>query len=57
MSTLLYRLGMAAFRAPWRVIAVWLLVLVAVAGALVVNPPQTSTEFRINGTPLRSAVG
>ena len=51
MSTLLYRLGMAAFRAPWRVIAVWLLVLVAVAGALVVNPPQTSTEFRINGTP------
>ena len=46
MSTLLYRLGMAAFRAPWRVIAVWLLVLVAVAGALVVNPPQTSTASR-----------
>ena len=50
MSTLLYRLGMAAYRTPWRVIGIWLLVLGAVVGALIANPPQTSTEFRINGT-------
>ncbi len=51
MSTLLYRLGITAHRSPWRVLALWALVLAAVVGALLANPPQTSTEFRIDGTP------
>ena len=50
MSTLLYRLGSLAYRARGRVLAIWLVVLVAVGALLAINPPQTSTEFSIPGT-------
>ncbi|ACQ78531.1 MMPL domain protein [Beutenbergia cavernae DSM 12333] len=51
MSTLLYRLGKLAFRARGRVLLVWLVILGAVGVAIALNPPQTSTEFRLDGTP------
>jgi len=50
VSTLLYRLGSLAYRARGRVLAIWLVVLVAVGALLAINPPQTSTEFSIPGT-------
>ncbi|UFU05270.1 MMPL family transporter [Ruania halotolerans] len=56
MSTLLYRLGRFAYRAKWRVLVVWIAVLAAVGVALALNPPQTSTEFRIDGTPAQDVL-
>ncbi|QOR72014.1 MMPL family transporter [Ruania alkalisoli] len=56
MSTLLYRLGAFAYRARWRVIAVWVVLLAIVGGALALNPPQMSTEFRIDGTPAQEVL-
>ncbi|HWJ84866.1 MAG TPA: MMPL family transporter, partial [Cellulomonas sp.] len=50
MSTLLYRLGKLAYRAKGRVFLVWLVILAGVGVAVALNPPQTSTEFRIEGT-------
>ncbi|GEL95919.1 MMPL family transporter [Cellulomonas composti] len=51
MSSLLYRLGKFAYRARGRVLLGWLVVLVGVMAALAANPPQTSAEFTIPGTP------
>ncbi len=56
MSTLLYRLGAFAYRARWRVIAIWVVLLAIVGGALALNPPQMSTEFRIDGTPAQEVL-
>ncbi|UFU04103.1 MMPL family transporter [Ruania suaedae] len=56
MSTLLYRLGALAYRTRGRVIAVWVLLLALVGGALALNPPQLSTEFRIDGTPAQQVL-
>ncbi|SED81819.1 MMPL family transporter [Ruania alba] len=56
MSTLLYRLGRFAYRAKWRVLVAWVAVLAAVGIALALNPPQTSTEFRIDGTPAQGVL-
>jgi len=47
---MLYRLGKFAYRAKGRVLLVWLVILVGVGVAVGLNPPQTSTEFRIEGT-------
>ena len=56
MSTLLYRVGRATYRHPIRVIAVWAALLVVLIGALVLNPPKLSTEFRIDGTPAQEVI-
>ena len=53
MSTFLYRVGRAAYRHPLRAIGAWVLLLAVLIGALVLNPPRLSTEFRIDGTPAR----
>ena len=56
MSTLLYRVGRATYRHPFRVVAVWVVLLVALVGALALNPPKLSTEFRIDGTPAQEVI-
>ncbi|MGX5653211.1 MMPL family transporter [Geodermatophilus nigrescens] len=37
-------------------IAAWVALLVALVGALVLNPPKLSTEFRIDGTPAQEVI-
>ncbi|MCF6506395.1 MMPL family transporter [Blastococcus sp. MG754426] len=56
MSTLLYRVGRWTYRHPFRVIGVWAALLVALVGALILNPPKLSTEFRIDGTPAQEVI-
>ncbi|MDQ7904800.1 MMPL family transporter [Phytohabitans sp. ZYX-F-186] len=56
MSALLYRLGRLAYARPWRVIGLWLAVSVLVAGVLVLNPPQLTSEVRIEGTAAQDVI-
>ncbi len=49
MSTLLYRIGRAAYGRPWYFIGAWLVVLGVIVGILVASPPKLSTEIRIDG--------
>jgi RND superfamily putative drug exporter len=56
VSTFLYRVGRAAYRHPLRAIGAWVLLLAVLIGALVLNPPRLSTEFRIDGTPAQEVI-
>ena len=56
MATLLYRLGRFSFRRPWRVIGVWLLLLLATLGTGIVLGGQTQESFAIPGTESQSAL-
>ncbi len=56
MSTLLYRIGRAAYGRPWYFIGAWLVVLGVIVGILVASPPKLSTEIRIDGTPSQSVI-
>lgn len=56
MSTLLYRLGKSSYAHPGRVIGVWLLVLAAIVGSLLLNAPRLSSELRIEGTPAQEVI-
>lgn len=56
MSTFLYRLGRVAYGHPFRVIGVWAVLLIALVGTVVANPPSLSTEFRIDGTPAQAVI-
>ncbi|GAB4083187.1 MMPL family transporter [Modestobacter muralis] len=53
---MLYRVGRWTYRHPFRVIGVWVALLVALVGTLVLNPPKLSTEFRIDGTPAQEVI-
>ncbi|WP_405491103.1 MMPL family transporter [Nocardia sp. NBC_00511] len=56
MSTLLYRLGMLAFRRPWWFIGGWAVLVAVIAGLLIAAPPTLSTQIRIDGTPAQQAI-
>ena len=56
MATLLYRLGRFSYRHAWRVIAVWVLLLIGALGAGVGLGGQTQDSFAIPGTESQSAL-
>jgi len=56
MATLLYRLGRFSFRHSWRVIGVWLLLLVATLGGGLALGGQTQDSFAIPGTESQAAL-
>ena len=56
MATLLYRLGQFSFRRPWRVIGVWLVLLVAIIGGGVALGGQSQESFVIPGTESQNAL-
>ena len=56
MATLLYRLGIFSFRRPWRVIGVWLILMVGILGGGVALGGQTHDSFSIPGTESQDAI-
>jgi putative drug exporter of the RND superfamily len=56
MSNLLYRWGRAAARHPWRMIAAWLIVALAVVGLRSAVGGETSDNFRIPNTEAQDAI-
>jgi RND superfamily putative drug exporter len=56
MATLLYRLGRFSYRHSWRVIGVWLLLLVATLGGGIALGGQTQDSFAIPGTESQAAL-
>ncbi len=56
MATLLYRLGRFSFRHAWRVIAVWIVLLLASLGAGIGLGGQTQDSFAIPGTESQEAL-
>lgn len=56
MATLLYRLGHFSFNRPWRVIGVWLVLLVAVLGGGIALGGQGQESFEIPGTESQQAL-
>lgn len=56
MATLLYRLGRFSFRRPWRVIATWLVLLVAIVGGGIALGGQSQESFAIPGTESQQAL-
>ncbi|MCU1534175.1 MAG: putative drug exporter, family [Glaciihabitans sp.] len=56
MATLLYRLGRFSFRRPWRVIGVWVLLLLAILGGGVALGGHTQESFSIPGTESQNAI-
>lgn len=56
MSYALFRLGQGCYEFRWRVIAAWLVALMAVSAALLVSPPKLSNEVRIDGTPAQGVL-
>jgi RND superfamily putative drug exporter len=56
VATLLYRLGRFSYRHAWRVIGVWVLVLVGILGGSVALGGQTSESFNIPGTESQNAL-
>ena len=56
MSTFIYRLAQASWRAPKRVIAAWFAVLVLLGGLVGVLGAQFDNEFRIPGASSQAAL-
>ncbi|MBX3098959.1 MAG: MMPL family transporter [Salinibacterium sp.] len=56
MATLLYRLGRFSYRRSWRVIGVWLLLLVATLGGGIALGGQSQESFAIPGTESQAAL-
>ena len=56
MATLLYRLGRFAFTHAWRVVAVWIVLLVGVLGLGIGLGGQTQESFAIPGTESQQAL-
>ncbi|MFM9876263.1 MAG: MMPL family transporter [Rhodoglobus sp.] len=56
MATLLYRLGRFSYRRAWRVIGVWVLLLIAVLGAGIGLGGKTGESFAIPGTESQQAL-
>ncbi|MDJ0336219.1 MMPL family transporter [Salinibacterium sp. G-O1] len=56
MATLLYRLGRFAYRRPWRILGVWLLLIVGVLGGGIALGGQTQESFVIPGTESQDAL-
>lgn len=56
MSSLLYRWGKSAFSNKWAVTGVWLALIAAIVGMLLVNHPKVTSEIRIDGTPAQQVI-
>ena len=56
MATLLYRLGRFAYRRPWRILSVWLLLIIGVLGGGIALGGQTQESFVIPGTESQDAL-
>ncbi|MFZ1301669.1 MAG: MMPL family transporter [Candidatus Microsaccharimonas sp.] len=56
MGRFLQALAALAFKHPWRVLAVWLIILVALASTAVVFFKPPSSEISIPGTPAQNAI-
>ncbi len=56
MSTLLHRIGKAAYERPWYFIGAWALVIATIIGFLLANPVRLSNEIRIDGTPAQAVI-
>jgi putative drug exporter of the RND superfamily len=56
VATLLYRLGRYSFQRPWRVIATWLVLLVAILGGGIALGGQSQESFTIPGTESQQAL-
>ena len=56
MATLLYRLGRFSFRRPWRVIATWLVLFIAILGGGIALGGQGQESFVIPGTESQNAL-
>ncbi|HEY2642948.1 MAG TPA: MMPL family transporter, partial [Galbitalea sp.] len=56
MATLLYRLGRFSYRHPWRMIAVWLVLMIGILGGGAALGGKTNDSFAIPGTESQSAI-
>jgi len=56
MTLLLYRLGSAAARRPWRMITAWIAIAIAVLGLQVTIGGDTSDDFSIPGTEAQQGI-
>jgi putative drug exporter of the RND superfamily len=56
VATLLYRLGRFSFRHPWRMIAVWLILMIGILGGGVALGGKTNDSFAIPGTESQNAI-
>ncbi len=56
MATFLYRIGKAAYRRAWIVIAVWILILGGILGAGIALGGQTQESFAIPGTESQDTI-
>lgn len=56
MATLLYRLGRFSYRRPWRILAVWLLLIAGILGGGFALGGQTQESFAIPGTESQEAI-
>ncbi len=56
MSTLLYKVGKAAYDHRVKVLFAWLGILLVLAGSLALNSPRLSSEIRIDGTPAQTVI-
>lgn len=56
MSGVLYRWGRLAALRPWRVLAVWLVVVGGVAGLLVTQTPSISTSLTLQDAPAQEVL-
>jgi RND superfamily putative drug exporter len=56
VATLLYRLGRFSYRRAWRVIGVWVLLLIATLGTGIALGGQTQESFAIPGTESQAAL-
>ena len=56
MATLLYRLGRFSFRHPWRILAVWLILMVGMLGGGIALGGKTNDSFAIPGTQSQNAI-
>jgi RND superfamily putative drug exporter len=56
VATLLYRLGRMSFAHPWRVIAVWLILMIGVLGGGFALGGKTNDSFAIPGTQSQNAI-
>ncbi|QBE49671.1 MMPL family transporter [Leucobacter triazinivorans] len=56
MSSLLYRWGALAYRGKWWVTAIWVVLIAAIVGLIVMSPPKLSNEIRIDGTAAQEVI-
>jgi putative drug exporter of the RND superfamily len=56
VATLLYRLGRFSYRAPWRMIALWLILLIGIVGGGIALGGKTNDSFAIPGTESQNAI-